>query len=297
MVTSLAERGVQGGHEVVTIGRPEVDLADPSSIYEPLRAAAPDVVVSAAAYTAVDRAESERDLAYAINGVAAGAIADAAYRLGVPLIHISTDYVFDGRLDRPYTEQDQTRPTGLYGASKLAGEEAVLAAYPRNSVILRTAWVYSPFGNNFVKTMLRLATQHAEVSVVDDQRGNPTSALSIADGILQIADNILSEADYNPALRGVFHMTADGEASWADFAQAIFEVSAAAGGPSAVVKRIPSEAYPTPAARPANSRLCCDGLRAAHGVILPTWRGALQTVVLRLLANNLSSRSEGLKVL
>lgn len=285
VVTSLTERGAEAAHEIIAIGRPDLDLADPSSIYDALRAAAPDVVVSAAAYTAVDKAESEPDLAYAINGVAAGAIADAAKLLRAPLIHISTDYVFDGRLDRPYTERDQTGPTGVYGASKLAGEEAVLAAYPQNSVILRTAWVYSPFGNNFVKTMLRLAKDRDEISVVDDQRGNPTSALSIADGILRVADTMIADAGYTAETRGIFHMTAAGEASWADFAQAVFEISAASGGPSCSVKRITSDAYPTPAARPANSRLDCERLRAGYGVTLPAWRDALQSVVPRLLAH------------
>jgi dTDP-4-dehydrorhamnose reductase len=280
VVTSLVERGAAAGHEVIAIGRPELNLADPASVMRALKDAAPDAIVSAAAYTAVDKAESESDLAHAINGAGAGAVAQAAKALGVPLVHVSTDYVFDGTLDRLYGESDPTGPTGVYGASKLAGEQAVLAAHGDNSAIVRVAWVYSPFGANFVKTMLRLAGDRDEVSVVADQVGNPTSALEIADGILLIATNLVSTSD--PALRGVFHMTAQGEASWADFAEAIFAASAACGGPSASVRRIGTADYPTPATRPANSRLDCGLIARVHGVALPDWRTSLETVIARL---------------
>ncbi|WP_336975237.1 dTDP-4-dehydrorhamnose reductase [Sphingobium aromaticiconvertens] len=280
VVTSLVERGAAAGHEVIAIGRPQLDLADTASVMRALEAAAPDAIVSAAAYTAVDKAESESDLAHAVNGAGAGAVAQAARALNVPLIHISTDYVFDGTLDRPYTESDPTGPTGVYGASKLAGEQAVLAAHGDNSAIVRVAWVYSPFGANFVKTMLRLAGDRDEVSVVADQVGNPTSALEIADGILRISTNLVS--DGNPALRGIFHMTAQGEASWADFAEAIFAASAARGGPSASVRRIGTADYPTPATRPANSRLDCGLIAQVHGIVLPNWRKSLETVIARL---------------
>ncbi len=280
VITSLVERGTAAGHEMIALGRPELDLADPATVLAALQAAAPDAIVSAAAYTAVDKAETEIDLAYAVNGAGAGAIADAARALGVPLVHVSTDYVFDGTLDRPYRESDATGPTGIYGASKLAGEQAVLAAYPENSAIVRVAWVYSPFGGNFVKTMLRVARDRPEISVVSDQIGNPTSALDIADGILTVLTNLMADAD--PALRGVFHMTAGGVASWADFAEAIFAASAAHAGPSAMVKRIATADYPTPAKRPANSRLDCGRIAQAHGVTLPGWRGALETVIARL---------------
>ena len=280
VVTSLLERGEAQGHEVIAIGRPDLDLADPASVARALEAARPDVIVSAAAYTAVDKAESESDLAFAVNGAGAGAVAQAAKALGVPVIHISTDYVFDGTLDRPYVESDPTGPTGVYGASKLAGEQAVLATYAENSAVLRVAWVYSPFGGNFVKTMLRLAGDRDEVSVVADQVGNPTSALAIADGIIQVATNLV--ADGSPALRGIFHMTASGEASWADFAQAIFAASAARGGPSASVRPIGTADYPTPATRPANSRLDCGKIARIHGVTLPDWRMSLDEVMDRL---------------
>ena len=279
VVTSLIERGAVAGHDIIAIGRPELDLADPASVVRALEAAAPDAIVSAAAYTAVDKAETESDLAHAVNGAGAGAVAQAARALGVPLVHISTDYVFDGALDRPYAESDPTGPTGVYGASKLAGEQTVLATHP-NSAVLRVAWVYSPFGGNFVKTMLRVGADRDELSVVADQVGNPTSALDIADAILQVATNLVS--DSSAELRGVFHMTAQGEASWADFAEAIFAASAARGGPSASVRRIGTVDYPTPATRPANSRLDCGLIARVHGVALPDWHGSLDTVIARL---------------
>lgn len=280
VVSSLVERGAAGGHDILAIGRPELDLADARSVARALTAAAPDVVISAAAYTAVDKAESESDLAYAVNATGAGAVAEAAKALNVPLIHVSTDYVFDGALDRPYVEDDATGPTGVYGASKLAGEQTVLAAYPGNSAVLRVAWIYSPFGGNFVKTMLRVAGDRDEVSVVADQIGNPTSALDIADGVLKVAGNLVASPE--PALRGVFHMTATGEASWADFAEAIYAASATNGGPMADVRRIGTVDYPTPAQRPANSRLDCSRIAQIHGVTLPEWRNSLQTVIARL---------------
>ena len=281
VLLSLAERGGAAGHDVVALGRPELDLmGDEGAIVRAIEQAAPDVVVSAAAYTAVDKAESERDLAFAINARGAGAVAKAAEQLGVPVIHISTDYVFDGSKPAPYVESDVPNPVSVYGASKLAGEEAVLAATP-NAAILRTAWVYSPFNANFVKTMLRLASDRDEVGVVADQRGNPTSALDIAKAILAVAANLV--ASDKPDLRGVFHMTGQGEGSWADFAEHIFATSAAAGGPTASVRRISTADYPTPARRPANSRLDSSKLREIHKVQLPNWQTSMEEVVRRLV--------------
>jgi dTDP-4-dehydrorhamnose reductase len=280
VVTALIERGTAAGHDVIALGRPEMDLADPTSVARALAAATPDVVVSAAAYTAVDKAETEAELAHAVNGTGAGAVARAARALGVPVVHVSTDYVFDGMLDRPYRENDATGPTGVYGASKLAGEEAVLTEHGDNAAVLRVAWVYSPFGANFVKTMLRIAGDRDEVSVVADQVGNPTSALDIADGILLVATNLVESGD--AGLRGVFHMTAQGEASWADFAAAIFAASAARGGADANVRPISTAEYPTPATRPANSRLDCTRIAQVHNVKLPEWRTALHAVIARL---------------
>jgi dTDP-4-dehydrorhamnose reductase len=281
VVRSLIERGAAAGHDIVALGRPELDLAGPAeAIAEAIRKVEPDAVVSAAAYTAVDKAEQEPQLARAVNEEGARAVALAARALDVPLVHLSTDYVFDGVQDAPYSESDPTGPSGVYGATKLAGEQAVLAEQP-NCAILRTAWVYSPFGANFVKTMLRLARDRDEVGVVSDQRGNPTSALDIADGILAVAANLVDRTD--PALRGTFHMTAAGDASWAEFAEAIFTDSASLGGPSARVNAIGTGDYPTPAKRPANSRLDSSKLDRTHGVRLPDWRGSLPNVVRRLV--------------
>jgi len=278
---SLADRAPPGV-TVIALGRPAIDLADPAGIAPALARLDADVVVNAAAYTAVDKAESDRDAAFAVNATGAGAVAGAAQALGLPLIHLSTDYVFDGAKAGAYVETDQPCPTGVYGASKLAGEAAVLAAHP-GAVIARTAWVYSAFGANFVKTMLRLAASRDELGVVADQIGNPTSAGDIADGLLQIAANLLARRG-DRALAGVFHMTGHGEATWADLAEAVFAASAARGGPAALVRRITTAEYPTPARRPANSRLDCAHLAAVHGVRLPDWRGSVETVVGRLLA-------------
>ncbi|KUR75715.1 dTDP-4-dehydrorhamnose reductase [Novosphingobium sp. FSW06-99] len=281
VVRALVERA-PAGVTVVALGRPDLDLADAPAIAPALAAVGADVVINAAAYTAVDKAETERDAAFAINATGAGAVAAAAHGLGVPLIHVSTDYVFDGAKPAPYVETDPTGPTGVYGASKLAGEAAVMAAHP-GAVIARTAWVYSPFGANFVKTMLRLAATREELGVVADQVGNPTSALDIADGLLQIAAN-LQARPADPALAGLFHMTGSGEASWAGFAEAVFAASAAHGGPVARVNPIATTQYPTPARRPANSRLDCTRLATVHGVRLPDWRGSVEQIVARLLA-------------
>ena len=279
LATSMRERA--DGDAVVYVGRPEVDFANPETIEPAILAEKPDVVVNAAAYTAVDQAEKEPELAMAVNGAAAGAVAAAAARLGVPVIHISTDYVFDGKADRPYSEDDPTAPLGAYGSSKLKGEETALAANPR-CVVLRTAWVYSPFGKNFVRTMLRLAETRDEIGVVADQIGSPTNALSLADTVIAVARNLMRRPD-DPALYGVFHAVDAGEASWAEFAGAILARSAARGGPSARVRPIATSEYPTPAARPANSRLSTEKLRRIHGLAPRDWRGELNACVDRLV--------------
>lgn len=283
---SLVERARGRGVDILMLGRPELDLAGSAdAIIAAVEAVQPDAIVSAAAYTLVDNAESEPDLAYAVNERGAGAIACAASRLEVPLIHLSTDYVFDGTKAEPYLEDDVARPAGVYGASKLAGEEAVLAQHD-DCAVLRTAWVYSPFGANFVKTILRLAQDRDELSVVADQRGNPTSALDIAEAVLSVAANLRAQS--GPELRGVFHMTAAGEASWAELADAVFDAAARLGGPSAKVKYISTRDYPTAAKRPANSRLDCSRLEQSHGVRLPDWRDSLQVVVERLVRSDAS---------
>jgi len=280
VVRSLIERAPDGV-EVVALARPELDLADPASIRDAFESGPADVVVNAAAYTAVDKAEAEEELATRVNGEGAGLVAAAARALGAPVIQLSTDYVFDGSLDRPYREDDPVAPLGAYGRSKLAGEEAVAAANPRH-VILRTAWVYSPFGANFVKTMLRLGQTRDEVRVVADQRGGPTSALDIADAVLLIAHRMLAAP--GPEKYGVFHMTGGGEASWAEFAQAVFAEAQALGRPAVKVIPISTAEYPTPARRPANSRLDGARLQRDYGIALPDWRESLPPVVARLLA-------------
>lgn len=282
VVQSLVERGMASGHVVLPLGRPHLDLAsgDAGAIRAALALARPEAIVSAAAYTAVDKAESEPELAHAVNAIGAGHVAQAAAALGVPLVHLSTDYVFSGAGDRPWREDDPCRPMSVYGASKLAGEVAVQAACP-NSAVLRTAWVYSPFGANFVKTMLRLADTREDVGVVADQFGNPTSALDIADGVLAVAASLLDDPD--PARRGLFHMTGTGETSWAGLAEAVFAASARRGGPAARIRPITTSEYPTPAARPANSRLDCTRLARVHGIRLPEWQASLETVIGRLV--------------
>jgi dTDP-4-dehydrorhamnose reductase len=285
---ALAERAALVGVDLVALARPELDLERLETIAPALMAARPDVIVNAAAFTAVDLAESESDKARMVNSEAAGVVAATAARLGVPVIQISTDYVFDGALDRPYCEDDPTGPVSAYGRSKLAGEQAVSAATDDHA-ILRTAWVYSPFGKNFVRTMLRLGAEREEVGVVADQAGSPTNALDIADAVLGVARNLVARPG-DPALRGVFHMAAQGEAVWADVAEAVFAEAVAAGRAPVRVKRIGTQDYPTPARRPANSRLDSGKLTRVHGVTLPDWHGSLSACVARLLADERSGR-------
>lgn len=280
VAASLLEAGqAAAGVEVIAIGRPQLDLARPDTVIEAIAAAKPDIVVSAAAYTAVDQAEDEPDLAFAVNAAGAGKVAQAASRLGVPVIHLSTDYVFDGTKDAAYVETDATAPRSVYGASKLAGEQAVASANPRH-LILRTAWVYSPFGKNFVKTMLRLAADRDEIAVVADQWGNPTSALDIADAILHAAARLHEGVGTS----GIYHLAGTGEANWSGFARHILDTSRVLGGPWARVRDIATMDYPTKARRPANSRLSSAKFAAAFGWNAPDWRQSTEAVVRRLLA-------------
>ncbi len=280
---ALAERAPAFGVTLIAIGRPALDLEQPETIAPALAAAQPDAIVNAAAFTAVDLAESDEATANRVNATGAGEVAAAARQLGVPVIQISTDYVFDGALDRPYREDDPTGPISAYGRSKLAGEEAVAAA-TRDHAILRTAWVYSPFGKNFVRTMLRLGLERSEVGVVGDQFGSPTDAFAIADAVLAVARNLVSRPN-EAALRGVFHMAAQGEASWAEVAESVFAEAQRAGRAPVRVSHIATSDYPTPARRPANSRLDGSKLALIHGISLPHWRGALAACVARLLTD------------
>ncbi|SNY89878.1 dTDP-4-dehydrorhamnose reductase [Cohaesibacter sp. ES.047] len=268
--------------EVVAIGRPEMDLTDAESVRAAIDAAKADTVVSAAAYTAVDAAESEPDLAFANNRDGAGAVAAAAASLNIPVLHLSTDYVFDGTLNRAYIESDPTGPATIYGRSKLDGEEAVARATD-NHAIFRTAWVYSPYGKNFVKTMLRLAETRDSVGVVGDQFGCPTSARDIAEALVSAARQML--ANSSQGLRGIFHMSGHGETSWADFAAEIFDALYDETGKRVMVTAITTADYPTPAKRPANSRLDCGKLEAEFGIRMPNWQASTREVVRALISD------------
>jgi dTDP-4-dehydrorhamnose reductase len=270
--------------EVVAIGRPEFDLgaqSDPTALFKEL---GPDVIVNAAAYTAVDKAEADRDAALAVNGFGAGAAARAAARLGAPIIQLSTDYVFDGAATRAYREDDPTAPINFYGRSKLAGEEAVSAA-TSNHVILRTSWIYASEGQNFLRTMLRLAGDRDEIRVVADQHGTPTSARDLAAAIEQIARNLVAGPN-EASLRGLFHLTNSGVTTWAGFATEIFAMSAALGGPHARVIPIATADYPTPARRPTRSQLDIAKIARNHGIRPREWRQALQTVMEQVTKNS-----------
>jgi dTDP-4-dehydrorhamnose reductase len=282
VASALIEVGPKLGVEVLPVGRPELDLLSPKTVLPALANIRPDIIVNAAAYTAVDQAEKEPELAMAVNASGAMAVADTARTLSVPLVHLSTDYVFDGSKSIPYIEQDRVAPANVYGASKLAGERAVTAA-THDHVIVRTAWVYSPHGKNFARTMLTLAQNRDEVRVVADQYGCPTYAHDIAVGIVAIGRNLLDRPQQEQ-LRGIFHLACAGETSWAGFASAIFESLRLLGKRVPKVTPITSAEYPTPARRPTNSRLDCSKLARVHNITLPSWRASL-TVCLERLTN------------
>lgn len=278
LARSLAERAF-GRHGVSLIHgtRPGFDLLRPDEVEAAVVAAKPDLVVNAAAYTAVDKAEAEADLAFGVNDRGAAALARAATRLGVPIIHISTDYVYSGQKAGAYVETDATGPLGVYGKSKLAGEKSVAAANAWH-IILRTSWVYSPFGANFVKTMLRLGGQRDSLGIVSDQVGSPTSALDLADCVLAVGDRLLQDKDVS----GVYHVAGTGYASWFDFASEIFNIQSSMGYRVPVVSPIQTTDYPTAAQRPANSRLDCSKLKTAFGYAMPAWQLSLRDCMVRL---------------
>jgi len=275
---SLAETAAPGV-EMVFAGRPDFDLEVPDTVFSAIRTARPDVVVSAAAYTSVDQAEDEPERAFAVNAAGAGAVAAAAAAVGAAVIHLSTDYVFSGEKQGEYDESDGTGPRSVYGQSKLAGEHAVAAANPRH-VILRTAWVYSPFGRNFVKTMLALAATRDSIRVVVDQWGNPTSAADIANGILRVARALPAD---DSSQYGIFHLAGLGSTNWSGFARHVFAESRKRGGPFAEVEEIGTQDFPTRARRPTNSRLSCAKLEHVFGWGPPDWRESCNDVVKRLL--------------
>lgn len=273
--------------EVVALDRQQLDLASADSISKAVREARPDVIVNAAAYTAVDRAESEPDLAMAVNGVAPGILASEARRLGALLVHYSTDYVFNGSKDRPYVEDDEVNPLNEYGRSKLAGEEAIRAAGVRH-YIFRTSWVYAARGNNFVHTILRLARERTELRIVDDQVGAPTWARGIAEMTAQALAAGGANTDRAQESSGLYHLTAAGAVSWFGFAQAIL-AAAKSRFPAMNAPRlipIPSSEYPLPARRPANSRLDNSRLSAAFGLTPRSWDAMLKLCIQEMAAGS-----------
>lgn len=275
LATSLAERAaLHGGTRLVLLGRPAFDLERPGTISQQVKTMRPDLIINAAAYTAVDKAESEPERAFAVNRDGAAEVARAANDLRVPFVHISTDYVFDGLRTRPYVESDETGPLNVYGRSKLEGEQAVLAAHP-GALVLRTSWMFSPFGANFVKTMLKIGAERPLLRVINDQIGNPTSALDLAAAILEIAPALQREPG------GVYHLTSAGSTNWHDFATVIFQESGKRGGPVPRLEAISSADYKTAAQRPANSRLDCSAFSQRFGITLRPWTEATSEVVAR----------------
>jgi dTDP-4-dehydrorhamnose reductase len=252
------------------LGRAEADLSDPAACAAAIASARPSAVINAAAYTAVDRAEQEEALATTVNGAAPAAMAQACAALGVPFVQISTDYVFDGSGTAPWPPDAPTGPLGAYGRSKLAGEEGVRAAGGPHA-ILRTSWVVSAHGANFVKTMLRLGADRDSLTIVADQIGGPTAAGDIAAACLTIAEQLAAAPDKT----GTYHFAGTPDVSWADFAREIF----AQAGLDCAVTDIPSSAYPTPAARPANSRMDCSTLTQSFGIARPDWRISLRGIL------------------
>lgn len=255
--------------EIVALGRPELDIVDKSSIAKAVLAHKPDVIVNAAAYTAVDKAESEVELAFKVNRDGARNVAEVAKDNSLPIIHISTDYVFNGQKEEGYKEDDAPGPLNVYGLSKLEGEWAVKDCNP-DHVILRTAWVYSKYGNNFVKTMLKLAETRDEISVVCDQWGTPTGADFIAKNIINIAQQILSKTPPKN-WRGIFHLVPDGKTNWADFAREIFRVTKSEKDRKIRVKSISSQEYQTASMRPINSLLNNDAIKTNFRLTFAPW--------------------------
>jgi dTDP-4-dehydrorhamnose reductase len=257
--------------ELIVLGRDKLDLSDQLADFDQIQDLKPDLIINAAAYTAVDQAETDQKNALAVNAIAPGMLADQAKELGIPLIHYSTDYVFDGSGTTPWTEQDTPAPLGVYGASKWAGEQAI-AYVGGQHLILRTSWVYSNTGRNFLLTMQRLLQEREKLTVVADQIGAPTWAGTIAQSTRQLIERW---RDGQPGAWGTYHLTASGETSWFGFTQAIGEQLVQQGKKCAALEPIPSSAYPTPAARPLNSRLNCSLLQREWGVQQPDWQAAL----------------------
>lgn len=267
------------------VGRAALDICSARSIERALAQIEPTVVINSAAYTAVDKAETDAERAFALNRDGARMLAEAAARRAIPIIHISSDYVYGGRKPEPYDENDATEPATVFGKSKLEGETAVAQTNPRH-VILRTSWVFSPTGRNFVKTMLAQAAEHDRVRVVDDQRGNPTYAPHLVTAILELARQLSAGTagdGTGAGPWGVYHAAGSGTTTWRGFAEEVFRVAADLGGAVAAVEPIRSADYPTPAQRPMNSQLDCTKLERTFGLRLPAWQQGVAECVERLL--------------
>lgn len=259
--------------DAVFLGRDAADLTDPAACADAIHAHAPRAVINAAAYTAVDKAEEDQATAMRVNAEAPGAMAQACAGLGIPLVHISTDYVFDGSGAKPRQPSDSVAPINTYGRSKLAGEDMIVQA-GGTYAILRTSWVVSAHGANFVRTMLRLSETRDALNIVDDQIGGPTCAADIAAACLAIVDQLIAD----PVKSGVYHFSGAPDVSWKNFAEAIF----AAAGRTLAVTGIPTSDYPTPAQRPLNSRLDCSATEATFGISRPDWRAGLHDILTEL---------------
>jgi len=280
LAQALRHAGHPARHDLTFLGRPDIDLTRPNELRDPVLRARPDIILSVAAHTQVDRCETEEAEAFAINAESPAVLAKAADELGIPIIHISTDYVFDGRQRTPYTESDLPAPINVYGRSKLAGEQAVAAASSRHAIV-RVTWVYSMFGANFVKAMLNLALSRAEIGVVDDQVACPTPAVDLAGALLVMAEKLTAVSD--PAFYGIFHGAGATHTDRYRFAEAIFASGAKLGHPMPVLKRLKSSDFPAAAARPAYSALNSLKLPEVYGVAVPGWQERLDGVVAAIL--------------
>jgi dTDP-4-dehydrorhamnose reductase len=268
------ERSLACLGEVIATDRSLLDLADKASIEKCIKDVAPDVILNAAAYTAVDKAETEQELAYQINAIAPKIMAEQAAKLAIPLIHYSTDYVYSGIGDRPWSESDGTDPVNYYGETKRAGELAIEGS-GCDYLIFRTSWVYDERGHNFLNTMLRLAETKDELSIIDDQIGAPTYSRHIADATANILSQSILDNSFWAKHNGVYHLVGEGETSWYGFAEAIFELTTIKGALKPKLNAIPTADYPTPAKRPTNSRLNTDKLKQHFNLQLPHWKQSL----------------------
>ena len=284
LARALIDLAAEYNVPLVAVGRPQLDLADPASVERVATSIAPRAIINAAAYTAVDQAEAEPALAFAVNRDGAAQLAAAAEKLRIPFVHLSTDYVFDGHKVSPYLEDDPLAPLSVYGRSKLAGEEAVREIYP-GSLVLRTAWVYDRHGHNFVRTMLHLAATRDVVRVINDQHGAPTAAADLARAILDILTSpTASEAT------GLYHVTAAGETTWHGFAAAIFAGWARRGYRVPALAAITTAEYPLPARRPMNSRLDCGKIERTFGIRLPHWEASLEVCLDQIAASAMETQ-------